>query len=200
MRILLLAAAFAVAAISAGPLAPAAAQPAAATASAAATAPQWRVDGAKSSLGFSSAVNGSAFKGSFQRWSADIRFDPANLAGSRIRVVVEPASARADMDNAAQSMQAADWFDSARHTQVIFQSTNIRATGPGRYEAAGTLTVKGRAVPVTLPFTLTIGGAAAEAQGTVALDRVRLGLGTGYPAATIPTAVSVSFRVSATRV
>lgn len=200
MRTLLLAAAFASAAVSAATLTPAAGQPAAATATTAATAPQWRVDAAKSSLGFASAVNGSAFKGTFQRWFADIRFDPANLAGSRIRVVVEPASARADMDNAAQSMQAADWFDSARHTQAIFQSTSIRAAGPGRYEAAGTLTVKGRAVPVTLPFALSLTGAAAEAQGTVALDRVRLGLGAGYPAATIPVSVSVSFRVSATRV
>ncbi|MDX2233737.1 MAG: YceI family protein [Hyphomonadaceae bacterium] len=184
--------------------APAFAQTAAAKAGATAQtpatlAPLWRVDTANSSIGFASSVDGTGFRGVFQRWSAGVRFDPANLAGSSIRVIVEPASASSGLADRDKTLQEADWFDTARHRQVVFQANTIRSVGTGRYEAVGALTVKGRAVPVTLPFTVTITGSSAVAQGALTLDRTQLGLGAAIPADLVPAAVAVTVRVTATR-
>lgn len=193
-----------IAAMAAAAFAPALAQPApkatAAKASAPVAAPQWRVDAANSTIGFASSADGTVFRGAFRRWTADIRFDPANLAGSSIRAVIDPASVFSGLEARDKTLQEADWFDSARNRQVVFQSTNIRAVSAGRYEAVGTLTVKGRATPVTLPFALAITGANADAQGALTLDRTRLGLGAAIPTDMVPAAVSATVRVKATRV
>ncbi len=168
------------------------------TKTAAAAAP-WRVVPATSSIGFASSVEGAAFRGVFTRWTAAIRFDPANLAGSSARVVIDPTSASSGLADRDKTLREADWFDTARSPQVVFQSTAIRSTAPGRYEATGTLTVKGRATPVTLPFTVAITGANADMQGALTLDRTRLGLGGAITPDMVPAAVAVTVRVRATR-
>lgn len=192
---------FAIAALVLAFAAPAAAQPAA-TAKAATVRPaaEWRVNAAQSSIGFASSIDGAAFRGAFARWTAAIRFDPANLAGSSVRVTIDPTSANSGMAERDATLRETDWFDTARHRSAVFEATTFRSTGTGRYEAVGTLTVKGRATPVTLPFTLAITGANADMQAAISLDRIKLGLGAGMPASTIPAAVAVSIRVRATRV
>jgi polyisoprenoid-binding protein YceI len=179
---------------------PVSAQPAStAKAATVRTAPEWRVNAAQSSIGFASSIDGAAFRGAFTRWTAAIRFDPANLAGSSVRVTIDPTSASSGMAERDATLRETDWFDTNRHRSAIFDATTFRNTGPGRYEAVGSLTVKGRATPVTLPFTLAITGANADMQATLTLDRMKLGLGAGMPASSIPAAVAVSIRVRATR-
>jgi polyisoprenoid-binding protein YceI len=190
----------ALAAVTSSALAQPAAPKAAVQKAAVRTAPEWRVNAAQSSIGFSSAMDSVAFRGVFTRWSAAIRFDPANLAGSSVRVSIDPASVNTGMAERDATLKETDWFDTARHRAAVFESTTFRSTGPGRYEAVGVLTVKGRPTPVTLPFTLAITGADADMQGTVTLDRLRLGLGAAMPASSIPAAVGVTVRVRATRV
>ncbi|MBT9446211.1 MAG: YceI family protein [Hyphomonadaceae bacterium] len=197
MRALLIASALAAA------LAPALAQQtpkAAAPRSASALAPQWRVDATSSSLGFATSIEGAPIRGGFRRWTADIRFDPGNLSGSSIRVVVDTASVSSGDPSRDATLQEADWFDTTRSRQAVFQSTSIRTAGAGNYEATGTLMMKDRATPVTLPFSLAITGANADAQGTLTLDRIRLGLGAHIPVDVAPAAVRLSVRVKAARV
>jgi len=179
-----------------------AAEPKAAPAARAAVraAPEWRTNVAQSSIGFASSVEGAAFRGTFTRWSAAIRFDPANLAGSSVRVVIDPASANTGSADRDGTLREADWFDTARHRSAVFEATTFRSTAAGRYEAVGTLTVKGKATPVTLPFTLAIAGANADMQAALSLDRTKLGLGAAMPASSIPAAVAVTIRVRAARV
>ncbi|KAF0187402.1 MAG: YceI family protein [Hyphomonadaceae bacterium] len=177
------------------------ARPPAAKAAAVVAAPAWTVDQRASSIGFAGAMDGTAFRGAFSRWSAAIRFDPANLAGSSARVIVEPASVASGDGSRDATLREGDWFDTARNPQVIFQSTSFRTTGPNRYEAIGTLNVKGRAIPLTLPFTLNIAGAQADMRATISLDRTRLGLGVQFDpsGAQVAKAVTVSIVVKATR-
>lgn len=164
-------------------------------------APLWTVDRAASSIGFSGAVDGATFRGSFTRWSAGVRFDPANLAGSSARVIVEPASANSGDGTRDTTLREADWFDTARNPQVIFHTSNIRSTGANTYEAIGTLSVKGRAIPFTLPFTLTINGTQAEMRAAVNVDRTRLGLGVQFDPSggQVAKTVGITVLVRATR-
>ncbi|MDP1961296.1 MAG: YceI family protein, partial [Reyranella sp.] len=59
----------------------------------AAPAQAWAIDKALSTVSFSSSFDGGAFNGSFSRWTGDIRFDPANLAGSSAVVTFDMTSA-----------------------------------------------------------------------------------------------------------
>ena len=58
-----------------------------------AQAAAWKVDTAKSSLGFVGTQSGASFDGQFRRWQAQIDFDPANPAAGRAVVTIDMASA-----------------------------------------------------------------------------------------------------------
>ena len=55
-------------------------------------------------------------------------------------------------------------------------------TGGNAYVADGQLTMRGKAVPVKLPFTLTIAGNTATMDGKVTLKRTAWGIGSGSDA------------------
>jgi hypothetical protein len=55
-------------------------------------AADYAVQPAQSKLGFSSDFQGTAFDGSFAKWTAAISYDPANLAADKFDVTVDLAS------------------------------------------------------------------------------------------------------------
>jgi cytochrome b561 len=145
--------------------------------------PRWIVDSKASSIGFTGTHAGNAFKGSFSAWAADIRFDPANPAASKALVTIDVGSARTGDGTQESSLREGEWFNPAKFPKAVFETKTIKSLGGDRYEAQATLTMKGKAVPVTLPFTLKINGATAEMTGTVTLDRKALELGMASDAA-----------------
>ena len=56
--------------------------------------------------------------------------------------------------------------------QATFQSTAIRATGPGRFEVAGRLTIKGTARELVVPVQLAAAGAQQVASGSFTIRRL----------------------------
>jgi cytochrome b561 len=168
---------------------------------AAKAAPAWRVDARNSAIEFSGQHAGAPFKGSFTQWSADIRFDPNNLSGSSARVTVQTGSARTSDATQTGTLKEPEWFNARQFPTAVFQTTAIKALGANRYEAAGMLTIKGKPVPVTLPFTLNIVGANAEMTGALTLDRRALGLGLSSDASGdwVSLQIPLSVRVKATR-
>jgi polyisoprenoid-binding protein YceI len=144
-----------------------------------ANAAPWKMDAAKSQLGFSGTQTGAAFKGHFTRFSAQIDFDPDHPQTSRIAVTIDPASAVTGDSQRDTALPDKDWFDTAHFPQAKFVTSSIRKTGANAYAAAGILTLRGIAKPVTLPFTLTIDGATAHAKGRLNLVRTAFGVGQG---------------------
>jgi cytochrome b561 len=136
----------------------------------------WRVDRAASSIAFSGAHAGVPFEGRFNEWRADIRFDPADLDASSAVVTIQTGSARDGVALHDQTLPGAEWFDAANHPTAVFRTTSIRGGG-NEYEARGTLTIKGRAIEVRLPFTLRIEGERATMDGRLSIDRREANLG-----------------------
>lgn len=161
----------------------------------------WTVAPARSSLQFRATATGTAFTGRITDWTAAIRFDPANLAGSSVNVDVNIASIRTGDAQRDQFLPTPDWMDAGRHPRARFTSNQIRSLGGNRYEAVGNLTIRGVSRPLTLPFTVTINGANAVAQGSIGLNRNAFGVGQGQWASeeTVGRVVTVSFTINATR-
>jgi polyisoprenoid-binding protein YceI len=141
-------------------------------------APQaWTVVPAASSITFSGTHAGSPFSGKFGQWAAQIAFDPADLPHSSARVTIATASGKTGDGLRDTSLTQDDWFDPAHFPRATFVTSKISAAGPDRYVADGVLTIKGKAVPVKLPFTLKIVGATATMNGSVAVDRLAFRMG-----------------------
>lgn len=140
-------------------------------------AKRWTVDNAHSELTFSGAQAGDPFTGTFNRFTADIDFDPAAPENGTITITVDMASARLPDAEQNASLPTEDWFFVSTFPNATFTSTAIRATGKKSYEADGTLTIRDVSQPVTLPFTLTPEGTATRANGETVLMRQKFQLG-----------------------
>lgn len=152
-------------------------------------------------LGFTARWNGEAVDGRFDRWRAAIRFSPDALAKSTIRVTVDLGSADTGDDQRDDSLKSSDFFDVGAYRSAVFTARDIRHLGGDRYEARGTLDLRGVSKPATLRFTLRIDGGRARVAGTARVDRTAFGVGQGEWAATdaIAAAVDIAFSFNATR-
>ena len=137
----------------------------------------WSIDAKQSRIGFSTTWAGNAVKGSFGQWSGDIRFDPANLAGSSAAITIMTGSAKTGVKEPDDNLPGADWFDTRKFPSARFTTSSIRALGQNRYIADGVLTIKGVNYRLALPFNVTIAGPVATMTGQVTLDRIALKLG-----------------------
>jgi len=144
-----------------------------------AEAKPWTVDYAQSHIGFGGTANGSAFTGAFKSFTAAIDFDPDHPETGKISATIDIGGAATGDRQRDAMLPQADWFDAAKFPEAQFTSTAIRKTGADSFEAAGTLTIKGIAHPVTLPFTLVKEGDHWRAQGKADLLRNDFHIGEG---------------------
>lgn len=164
-----------------------------------AQAASWNVDRAHSKLGFLVQWSNQPFAAAFQKWNAQIDFDPADIAHAKANVTIDMASAvsgEADLD---QNLPGPEGFDAAHFPQAHFITKGFRALGNNRYEAAGDLTLHDITKPITLPFTVTIAGDRAHMTGEATVMRTDFGVGAGKAwAGEMPVAHAVKVTVDLT--
>ncbi|UHQ19721.1 YceI family protein [Lysobacter sp. KIS68-7] len=131
-----------------------------------------------SSLKFSGSYQEEAFTGRFPGFSTSLRFDPAQLAGSRLDVTIPIASATTDNQDYDDEMRGNAFFDSKKFPQARYTATTFRALGGNRFAADGTLSLHGVSKPVTLTFTWTP-GAKPVLDGKATVKRLDFGIGGG---------------------
>jgi polyisoprenoid-binding protein YceI len=201
MRRFILLSAIASVALAGSAIAATAAKPAPAKAAAPAAkggAAKWTVNPG-STLGFASSFSGTAFQGSFKRWTADIAFDPKNLAASKATVSIDMTSAATGDASRDESLPTDDWLASAKFKTATFVTTSIKDMGGGKYQAPANLTIRGVTKPVVLNFTVAITGDQAKMTGSTVINRSQFGVGQGQWAGadTVPYNVTVNVAITA---
>ena len=142
-------------------------------------AAQWKVDTAKSTLGFVVTWDREPFKASFKRWTADIDFDPADLAHAKADVAIDAASYLSEDPENDKYRVGPNGLDVRRFAQAKFVTKSFREVSPGHYEAVADLSLHGVTKEVKLPFALTINGNSAHMTGELTLSRIDFGVGSG---------------------
>ncbi len=161
----------------------------------------WAVDKDASKLSFTAAQTGSSFEGEFETFSADIVFDPADLANASIAVTVDTSSAKTGDRQRDTALPGSDWFKAKEFPSATFVSDEVVATGDGAYEARGKLTIRDVTRDLVLPFALAIEDGKARAEGSVTLVRTDYGVGQSEFATGqwVGLEVGVSFVIEATK-
>jgi polyisoprenoid-binding protein YceI len=164
-------------------------------------APAWTVDPATSRLGFTTRQGAQPIEGAFTRWTARIRFDASDLAGSSVEVVVDLASVASGDPARDKQAQSAEFFDSARTPEARYRTRAFRALGGDRFEVDADLSMKGVTRPLTHTVRIVLDGDRATAEGEVALSRREFGFGSGlFESEQILAAeIRVRFSLRATR-
>jgi len=143
----------------------------------AAEAASWKVDPARSQIGFSGTQTGERFQGKFGRYQATIDFDPAAPAGGHAVIAIELGSATTGDKPRDQALPGEDWFDVSRFPTATFEAKRFVGKGGNAYEAQGTLSLRGISHDLVLPFTLDVQDGVAHAKGHVDLMRNAYGVG-----------------------
>lgn len=137
------------------------------------------VQPAQSRLSFVFKQMNVPVEGKFNRFAAQIDFNPAKPEAGHAAFTVDIASIDAGSAEANGEVVGKNWFNAKAFPQAKFISTGIKALGGNRYQVAGNLTIKGRNRPVAAPFTFTAQGAQGAFDGGFVLKRADFGLGEG---------------------
>ncbi len=165
--------------------------------------PAWVVDYPESAVTFTATQSGAPVEGRFEQFTADLAFDPEELAGSSFVVEIDMASVESGNTDRDNALRSNGLFDVAVWPLAIFEADDVAAVGDGQYEARGTLTLRDQTLPIVLPFTLSLDGAPGErlatAEGSVTINRTDYGVGQGMFADTsvIPDPVEIAVRIVA---
>ncbi|MGH8061060.1 MAG: YceI family protein [Pseudoxanthomonas sp.] len=164
-----------------------------------ATAPAYAanyVQAAGSTLVFASKYDGEVFTGKFANFTTTLSFDPANLATSKLDVVIPLAGTSTGNGDRDSTLSSSDFFNVAKFAQARYSASKFRALGGNQYAADGNLSLRGVSKPVTLTFTWTP-GAQPVLSGKATVKRLDFGVGGGDWADTsnIPNEVAVSTKV-----
>ncbi len=157
---------------------------------------------AQSEIAFTTRQMGVPVDGQFRSYTAQVRFDPKNLAQASVAFTIDLASARIGTAETEAELAKPDWFNTKAFPQATFRSTSVKALGGNRFEVAGQLAIKGTTRDVVVPVTLAQSGATTTAQGQFTLKRLefRVGDGDWKDTSMVANDVGVRFRLALTGV
>ena len=164
-------------------------------------AAHWTVDYKKSRVGFTVNWSGEPFSATFNRWNADIDFDPEDLAHAHASVTIDLASEASDEPDFDSGLKGAQGFETSHFPTARFATKGFTRKSDTTYVAVGTLTIRNISHEIALPFTLAISGQTAHMTGTAHVVRTDFGVGQGDWASSTPVShdVTVSIDLTATR-
>lgn len=135
------------------------------------------IDAAKSEIRFVSKQMNVPVEGRFRRFSGTVTFDPKKPEASKAEIEIDVASIDTGTSDGDTEAQRPLWFNAPQFPRARFFTKAIKPLGGNRYEATGTLTIKGVSADVTSPLTLAEAGGTRTAQGEFALKRLQFKLG-----------------------
>lgn len=135
------------------------------------------VDAKKSRLTATFTQMNVPVDGQFQRFTGTVTYDAANVASSSAELSIDTASFDIGDEEYNAEVRKKEWLDSKSHPTATFKSTAIRPLGADRFEATGTLTLKGKAQTVKAPVGVKTDGASRRFEGELPISRAAFGIG-----------------------
>ena len=134
---------------------------------------------AQSEIGFTTKQLGVPVEGKFGKYTATIALDPKKPETGSVALAIDTGSARFGSAELDAEIGKPVWLASAKFPQATFQSTAVKGAGPGKFEVAGKLTIKGAVHDIVVPVQLTQAGATSTATGSFTIKRLDFKVGEG---------------------
>jgi polyisoprenoid-binding protein YceI len=131
----------------------------------------------KSAVTFHIKNLGITVDGILGGFKGDIKFDPANLAGSTIEASVETNTIDTDNGTRNDHLKSDSYFDAAKYPAITMKSVSFKHNSGNKYTGTFNLTIKDKTNTVTVPFTFAETGNSAEFKGNLQIKRTDYGVG-----------------------
>ncbi|OIR10632.1 protein YceI [mine drainage metagenome] len=140
---------------------------------------------------------GVPLDGKFNKFSAQLSFDPAQLAKAQARIDIDLASIDTGSAEGNEEVVGKKWFNVKDYPTASFVSTGIKALGGNRYQAFGKLSIKGRTQDVAAPVTFQSDGKRGIFEGTFEIKRLDYAIGEGEwtDVSSVANEIQVKFHV-----
>lgn len=151
----------------------------------------------QSEITFISKQMGVPVDGRFEKFDAQVVFDPKQPEAAKIAFTIDMASATLGIPETDAELVKADWFDSKKYPQASFKSTAVKALGGGRFEVTGPLQIKAQTHDVVVPVSMAQSGAVTTATGSLMIKRLdyRIGDGDWKDTSMVADPVQIKFKL-----
>jgi polyisoprenoid-binding protein YceI len=106
----------------------------------------------------------------FDRLSATLTWDPANVANSALTAKVETASITSNVKGFGEQLAGDEFLKARSFAEASFVSTAFRQTSSGRGKVDGQLTLMGKTKPVTFDVELVGAGKGFAGQPRIGIN------------------------------
>ncbi len=113
----------------------------------------YRLDAARSTVGFEADFGPNLIRGQMPVTAADLVLDFDRAAASRVRVTLDPSGARVNIPFATEAMKSDAVLATRSHPRIRFESTKVRPTDTGA-AVTGLITIRGITREITLDAQL----------------------------------------------
>jgi polyisoprenoid-binding protein YceI len=158
-----------------------------------AQAPQ-KIVADKSQIRFAFKQMNVPVEGRFRKFDATVAFDPKKPEATKAEFEVDLSSIDLGNPEGETEAKRKPWLNIEAFPKARFVASAVKATGPGKYEATGPLSIKGATQNITAPFTLVDAGGVRTVEGQFALRRLQFRIGDGPWADTDTVADEVTVR------
>lgn len=167
-----------------------------------AAVPSWQIIPNESTLSFTGIQNDVPITGNFKTFTGKILFDPAQLADSKVQIVIDMNSTTTSYKDFTTTLLSPDWFSVKIFPQATFTANHFIKVSDNTYQADGTLTIRNKSVPVKISFhSESLSPTKVKVMGNTTLKRTAFGIGQGDWASTddVKDEVKVNFTLGANK-
>lgn len=151
----------------------------------------------QSSVTFGYTQMGVPLDGKFNKFTAQISFDPAKLAQAQAKIDIDVSSIDTGSADAYEEVVGKQWFNAKAYPAASFVSTGIKALGGDRYQASGKLSIKGKTLDVATPVTFKSEGTRGLFEGSFSIKRLDYAIGEGEwtDVSTVADTIQIKFHI-----
>lgn len=148
----------------------------------------------QSNISFVSKQMNVASEGKFNKFNAQLQFDPEKVDSSQAQLEIDLNSIDTGSSEANEEVKSKGWFHVKNFPTAKFISTSVKKVEGNRYEVLGNMTIKGKTNPMTISFNFKPQNQNATFEGNFVLKRSQFGIGEGMWSDTSVVADEVQVR------
>ena len=159
-----------------------------------------QVQANESSVTFDYRQMNVPLSGKFNKFAAQLAFDPSKLGNAQARIDIDVASIDTGSAEGDDAVVGKLWFNAKVFPAASFVSTGLKALGGNRYEASGKLSIKGKTMDVVAPVTFRTAGSRGVFEGGFTIKRLDYAIGEGEwtDLGTVANEIKIKFHIVVT--